>query len=77
VLNLRHGFWKGRGGRGALLSRGRGLVGKTVLKPTRHKKEPQAGGGLGVLKCYLFRASCECYQLVRARLAFHLPKTYE
>jgi CRP-like cAMP-binding protein len=22
-------------------------------------------------------ASCECYQLVRARLAFHLPKTYE
>lgn len=21
-------------------------------------------------------ASCECYQLVRARLAFHLPKTY-
>jgi CRP-like cAMP-binding protein len=24
----------------------------------------------------LMRASCECYQLVRARLAFHLPKTY-
>src|SRR5579864_4335995 len=24
----------------------------------------------------LTRASCECYQLVRARLAFHLPKTY-
>jgi len=22
-------------------------------------------------------ASCECYQLVRARLAFHLPKTYQ
>jgi CRP-like cAMP-binding protein len=22
-------------------------------------------------------ASCECYQLVRSRLAFHLPKTYE
>jgi CRP-like cAMP-binding protein len=22
-------------------------------------------------------ASCECYQLVRARLAFHLPKTYK
>lgn len=21
-------------------------------------------------------ASCECYQLVRARIAFHLPKTY-
>jgi hypothetical protein len=21
-------------------------------------------------------ASCECYQLVRARVAFHLPKTY-
>jgi CRP-like cAMP-binding protein len=21
-------------------------------------------------------ASCECYQLVRARLAFHLPRTY-
>ena len=21
-------------------------------------------------------ASCECYQLVRARLAFHLPETY-
>jgi len=20
--------------------------------------------------------SCECYQLVRARLAYHLPKTY-
>ena len=25
----------------------------------------------------LIRASCECYQLVRARLAYHLPKTYE
>jgi CRP-like cAMP-binding protein len=25
----------------------------------------------------LTEASCECYQLVRARLAFHLPKTYE
>jgi CRP-like cAMP-binding protein len=24
----------------------------------------------------LLAASCECYQLVRARLAFHLPKTY-
>jgi len=24
----------------------------------------------------LAEASCECYQLVRARLAFHLPKTY-
>jgi CRP-like cAMP-binding protein len=24
----------------------------------------------------LIRASCECYQLVRARIAFHLPKTY-
>jgi CRP-like cAMP-binding protein len=24
----------------------------------------------------LVRASCECYQLVRARVAFHLPKTY-
>ncbi len=24
----------------------------------------------------LTQASCECYQLVRARLAFHLPKTY-
>src|SRR3984957_20457912 len=24
----------------------------------------------------LTRASCECYQLVRARLALHLPKTY-
>ena len=24
----------------------------------------------------LIRTSCECYQLVRARLAFHLPKTY-
>jgi CRP-like cAMP-binding protein len=24
----------------------------------------------------LVGASCECYQLVRARLAFHLPKTY-
>ena len=24
----------------------------------------------------LERASCECYQLVRARVAFHLPKTY-
>ena len=24
----------------------------------------------------LIRASCECYQLVRARVAFHLPKTY-
>jgi hypothetical protein len=21
-------------------------------------------------------ASCECYQLVRARVTFHLPKTY-
>jgi Mn-dependent DtxR family transcriptional regulator len=21
-------------------------------------------------------ASCECYRLVRARVAFHLPKTY-
>jgi hypothetical protein len=21
-------------------------------------------------------ASCECYQLVRTRLAFHLPNTY-
>jgi CRP-like cAMP-binding protein len=25
----------------------------------------------------LIEASCECYQLVRTRLAFHLPKTYE
>jgi CRP-like cAMP-binding protein len=25
----------------------------------------------------LTKASCECYQLVRTRLAFHLPKTYE
>lgn len=25
----------------------------------------------------LTKASCECYQLVRKRLAFHLPKTYE
>jgi CRP-like cAMP-binding protein len=24
----------------------------------------------------LFEESCECYQLVRTRLAFHLPKTY-
>ena len=24
----------------------------------------------------LIRASCECYQLVRTRLAHHLPKTY-
>jgi CRP-like cAMP-binding protein len=24
----------------------------------------------------LTQASCECYQLVRARVAFHLPKTY-
>jgi CRP-like cAMP-binding protein len=25
----------------------------------------------------LTKTSCECYQLVRKRLAFHLPKTYE
>src|SRR5271154_6338884 len=25
----------------------------------------------------LTKASCECYQLVRSRLAFHMPKTYE
>ena len=25
----------------------------------------------------LTKASCECYQLVRARLAFHLPETYK
>jgi len=25
----------------------------------------------------LSKASCECYQLVRTRLAFHLPKTYD
>jgi DNA-binding transcriptional regulator YhcF (GntR family) len=24
----------------------------------------------------LTEASCECYQLVRERIAFHLPKTY-
>jgi CRP-like cAMP-binding protein len=24
----------------------------------------------------LTKASCECYQLVRSRLAFHLPRTY-
>jgi DNA-binding MarR family transcriptional regulator len=24
----------------------------------------------------LTEASCECYQLVRSRVAFHLPKTY-
>jgi hypothetical protein len=24
----------------------------------------------------LVEASCECYQLVRARVTFHLPKTY-
>jgi hypothetical protein len=24
----------------------------------------------------LVKASCECYQLVRARVTFHLPKTY-
>ena len=24
----------------------------------------------------LAEASCECYQLVRARVTFHLPKTY-
>jgi CRP-like cAMP-binding protein len=25
----------------------------------------------------LLKASCECYQLVRKRVAFHLPKTYQ
>ncbi|MGB3581876.1 MAG: Crp/Fnr family transcriptional regulator [Roseiarcus sp.] len=25
----------------------------------------------------LMKASCECYELVRERIAFHLPKTYE
>jgi CRP-like cAMP-binding protein len=25
----------------------------------------------------LMRESCECYQLVRKRVAFHLPKTYD
>jgi Mn-dependent DtxR family transcriptional regulator len=25
----------------------------------------------------LLKASCECYQLVRERVAFHLPKTYK
>ena len=25
----------------------------------------------------LTKASCECYRLVRSRLALHLPKTYE
>jgi CRP-like cAMP-binding protein len=25
----------------------------------------------------LTKASCECYQLVRSRISFHLPKTYE
>ena len=25
----------------------------------------------------LAAASCECYQLVRSRIAFHLPKTYD
>jgi CRP-like cAMP-binding protein len=25
----------------------------------------------------LMKASCECYQLVRTRTAFHLPKTYQ
>jgi Mn-dependent DtxR family transcriptional regulator len=24
----------------------------------------------------LTKASCECYQLVRSRMTFHLPKTY-
>jgi Mn-dependent DtxR family transcriptional regulator len=24
----------------------------------------------------LIKASCECYQLVRKRVTFHLPKTY-
>jgi hypothetical protein len=24
----------------------------------------------------LMKASCECYQLVRSRVASHLPKTY-
>jgi Mn-dependent DtxR family transcriptional regulator len=24
----------------------------------------------------LIKASCECYQLVRERVSFHLPKTY-
>ena len=24
----------------------------------------------------LIEASCECYQLVRERVAFHLPRTY-
>jgi CRP-like cAMP-binding protein len=24
----------------------------------------------------LMKASCECYQLLRTRIAFHLPKTY-
>jgi DNA-binding GntR family transcriptional regulator len=24
----------------------------------------------------LIKESCECYQLVRTRIAFHLPKTY-
>ena len=24
----------------------------------------------------LIKASCECYQLVRSRMTFHLPKTY-
>jgi hypothetical protein len=25
----------------------------------------------------LTKASCECYQLIRARVASHLPKTYK
>jgi hypothetical protein len=25
----------------------------------------------------LLQASCECYQLARKRIAFHLPKTYQ
>jgi hypothetical protein len=37
-----------------------------------------ACNGAHSLKQRLARwVSCECYQLVRARLAFHLPKTYE
>jgi len=30
----------------------------------------------GVDRDDLKKASCECYQLVRDRIAFHLPKTY-